>query len=393
MSLEVSFGRRRSSHACALLLACFLSVTACTTAVTAPAASDASEPPSTLDAGTDSPSDPTREACDAEGARLQEGLDRAHSAKTDAVLAVKTTSCGLRVLTSGPSKLDGSELHKIGSVTKTYVAAVILRLAKGGALALDDRISTWVKDVPGGDTITIRQLLDHTSGLFNYTDDEAFMTTAFAGERSWSPRELLEVAVSHDPYFEPGAGWHYSNTNYVLLGMIAEASGKAKIGVLVRQHVLDAIEARATFFDGEEPVRGTLATGRNTRGQDISRAIGPSWAWAAGAMVATPADLARWVEQLGSGAFHGAQQAELLDGVATDVSTIRYGLGIMIFDARATGGAGIGYGHGGDIPGYHTQTFYFPETKTTLVSIVDSDAESPNDVSVAALDVLFPPSK
>jgi hypothetical protein len=111
-------------------------------------------------------------------------------------------------------------------------------------------------------------------------------------------------------------------------------------------------------------------------------------------MVAAPTDLVTWIEQIGSGAFYDAKtQDALTTGVATDEPTLRYGLGLMILDARVTLKAGIGYGHGGDTPGYHSQAFHFPRTKITIVSIVDSDAAPANDVTVAALTALFPTAK
>lgn len=345
--------------------------------------------PSAADPPAEPEPDPVQQACAAETAKLQAGLDKARDAETDAVLAVKNPACGMRVLTSGPSKLDGKELHRIGSVTKTYVAAVVVSLAHDGALGLDDTVSEWVANVPNGDAITVRQLLDHTSGLFNYTEDKPFVSKAMTKDHLWSPRELLDVSFAHPPYFAPGQGWHYSNTNYVMLGLVAEAAGKAKVGALVRTRVLAPIGATATFFDGDEPVAGELALGVDVRGNDM-RTIGPSWAWAAGAMVAAPADVVLWIEKLGSGTFHdAASQKEVFTSVATDEKSMRYGLGLMVLDAKVTGGAGTGYGHGGDTPGYHTQAFHFPASQTTIVSIVDSDAAPANDISVAALGVLF----
>ncbi|MBX3189343.1 MAG: beta-lactamase family protein [Labilithrix sp.] len=327
-------------------------------------------------------------ACAAQTSKLQAGLDKAHGNDTDAVMVVKDPSCGMRVLTSGPSKLDASHLHRIGSVTKTYVAAVILTLASEGALGLEDPVAKFVSGVTGGDEITVRQLLTHTSGLFNYTNDEQFLQVA--RKKTFTPRELVDLALANPPSFAPGEGWEYSNTNYILLGMIAEAAGKAKIGALVRARVFAKVGLAATFFDGEEPVGGELAIGRDGWGRDVTRFADPSWAWAAGAMVASPADTATWIEALGAGTFHDpATQAQMLVPTTTDDKNLGYGLGVMLFGRAITGGAGPGIGHGGDLPGYHTQAFYFPEKKTTLVAIVDSDAESPNDVSVAALEVLF----
>jgi D-alanyl-D-alanine carboxypeptidase len=303
-------------------------------------------------------------------------------------MVVRNPACGARMLVSGPTNIDATQLHRIGSVTKTFVAAVILTLAEDGALGLDDKLSKWVPDVAGSDGITIRQLLDHSSGLFNYTEDKTFWKAP--PSKVWTPRQLVDVSLRNPVYFAPGTSWHYSNTNFILLGMIAETAGKAKLGPLVRTRVLAKAGLTATFFDGEEPVSGKLAEAFDASGDDATTVADPSWAWAAGAMVATPGDLATWIEKLGSGAFYDAKmQKELLTTIPTGSSGLSYGLGIMVFAPQLTGGGGTGIGHGGDISGYHNQAFYFPDSKTTLVSIVDSDADDPNEVSLAALEVLF----
>jgi len=375
----------------ALALAAAASISACsgaTDAVLSPAPATEPAPATDPQPDPEPQPDPKAAACVTENAALQKGLDKAHAADTDAVLAVRNAACGARVLHSGPSKIDETHLHRIGSVTKTFVSAVILTLAKDGALGLDDKLSKWVADVPGSDSITIRQLLDHSSGLFNYTDDPSFGKSP--PTKVWTPRAIVDVAIKNPVYFAPGTSWHYSNTNFILLGMIAESAGKAKIGALVRTRVLAKAGLTHTFFDGEEPVVGTLAPAQSSTGKDATTVADPSWAWAAGAIVATPGDVALWIEQLGSGAFHDpTMQKELLSTIPTDSAAVEYGLGIMVFGRTITAGGGPGIGHGGDIYGYHTQSFYFPEKKTTIVAIVDSDAENPNDVSLAALKVLF----
>lgn len=330
-------------------------------------------------------------ACDAETKKLQRGLDAAHERDTAAVLAVKTPTCGVRVLTSGARAPAPTALHRIGSVTKTYVGAVVIRLAGEGKLSLDDAIATFDLGVPNGEKITISHLLHHTSGLFNYTDDETLLGEALTQGKSFTPAALVAVAVSHDPYFEPGASWRYSNTNFILLGMIAEKVSGSKIGALVRARVLDEVGLRSTFFEGEEPLGGELAPGFSKTGEELTNAYGPTWSWSAGAMVASPADVVTWAEALGSGSYYGSEtQKTVLETVPTGDGATSYGLAVMVFDAKITGGMGRGIGHGGDIPGYHTQAFHFPEKKTTIVAIVDSDAASPNDVTVAALEVLAP---
>ncbi len=331
---------------------------------------------------------PAPSACELENAALQKGLDLAHAKDTEAVLAIRNPACGARTLTSGAAKIDGTRLHRIGSVTKTYVAAVVLTLAKEGALGLDDKVSKWLPNVTNGDIITIRQLLDHASGLFNYTEDADFRKSPLS--KVWTPTDLVSFSMKNPVYFAPGTSWHYSNTNFIILGMIAELAGKAKIGALVRTRVLAKAGLTSTFFAGEEPVGGTLAQAQNKAGGDATDVLDPSWSWAAGAMVATPGDVAIWIEKIGSGTFYdAAMQKELLTTVPTDAPSVDYGLGIMVFSPQVTAGGGQGIGHNGSIPGYQTQAFYFPDRKTAIVSIVDSDAENPNDVSLAALKVLF----
>jgi D-alanyl-D-alanine carboxypeptidase len=374
----------------ALALGSGVLATACGASTDTPASEPAQTPapmPTQQPNPTPKP-EPTPSACDVENAALQKGIDLAHAKDTEAVLSIRNPACGARTLVSGPTKIDGTRLHRIGSVTKTYVAAVILGLVKDGALTLDDKVSKWVPDVTNGDVITIRQLLDHSSGLFNYTDDADFRKSPLS--KVWTPTELVAVSTKNPVYFAPGTSWHYSNTNFIILGMIAEAAGKAKIGALVRTRVFEKAGLVNTFFDGEETIKGTLAPAQDTNGGDATTVLNPSWAWSAGAMVATPGDVAIWIEKVGSGTFYDtATQKELLTTVPTDQPGIDYGLGIMVFGSQLTGGGGEGIGHGGDIPGYHTQAFYFPDKKTTIVSIVDSDAENPNDLSIVALDVLF----
>ena len=136
---------------------------------------------------------------------------------------------GTYVSARGYSNLETGEAmseddkFEIGSVTKSFVGTVALQLVDEGKLELDDRLSEYIDTVPNGDNITIRQLLDMTSGLFNYLDDVNLEAEAAADPlKKWPPEELVRVAVSHQPYFAPGEGWFYSNTNTILVGMIIE---------------------------------------------------------------------------------------------------------------------------------------------------------------------------
>ena len=132
-----------------------------------------------------------------------------------------TVSYGTTLL--GATSLPGADTHfRIASNTKTMTAAVIVLLAQDGKLSLDDPVSKYVPDVPNGDKITITELLNMRSGLYTYDDDPDFWAVL---EREpakvWSPAEVLAIAFKHPPYFPPGTGYHYSNTNYALLRFLS----------------------------------------------------------------------------------------------------------------------------------------------------------------------------
>ena len=356
------------------------------------AASPTPAPAPALDAGA--PPDASADAqarsaaCVEQDRKLQAALDDTRKSP-NAMLAVRNVACGTSVYVSGdPASATTASLWRIGSVTKTYVSAVILTLVREKKVALDSDLGVYLPDIPKTKGVTVRMLLNHTSGVFNYTADPAFGAEP---QKVWTPRALVDLAVAHDPTGAPGEKWSYSNTNYVLLGMVAEKVGGARLGELVRSRALTPAGLRGTFFDGEEPLGGALATGFDARGKDVSYKFHMSGPWAAGAMTATGADLCDWIATLhGDGkVLTGAEQKLLTDGAIAMGGGASYGLGVLILDARITAGAGVGLGHDGSIDGYHTQAFYFPEKKTAICAVVNQDGKDPNDVTLAALKALF----
>jgi D-alanyl-D-alanine carboxypeptidase len=226
-------------------------------------------------------------------------------------------------------------------------------------------------------------LLNHTSGIFNYTDDSTFQQGM---GKPWTPIDLVHLATAHAPYFAPGAGWQYSNTNYILLGMIAESAGGAPLATQIRDRDRTPAHLDHTFLDGSETLDGTLAAGFHGTA-NVTHAIDPTGAWAAGAIVASGADVAEWAAALyGGDAVLGASERDLLTADPADNGS--YGLGVIILPASNSLGNGIGLGHDGQIPGFASQMFYFAQTQLALVSIVDDDGGDPNAVSLAALEAL-----
>ena len=130
-----------------------------------------------------------------------------------------TTALGIgNLATREPMQVNNS--MRIGSITKTFTATIILQLVDQHKLRLDDPVSKYQPDVPNGAHITIRQLLNMTSGLYTYSSDPGFIQALLADPyKVWQPEELLAIAFKHQPYFAPGTGWFYDNTNYILLGV------------------------------------------------------------------------------------------------------------------------------------------------------------------------------
>lgn len=261
-----------------------------------------------------------------------------------------TVAAGLAELVS-EAPLTIEHRLRIGSVTKTMTAALLLRLQEDGLVDLDAPISDYVDTpVPNAAEISVRQLLNHTSGIANYLNYPDFFVIA-DGERVWLPTELVQMAVDLGPLFEPGQGWEYSNTNYILAGLIAEAVTGQTFGQAVRATILGPVGLDATYFDGEETVEGELAHGY-IPGEDLTWSHHPSAAWAAGAMVMTVGDLAAWADALLRGPLlTDASKEQMLEGIATGNPELPYyGLGLEMpaLDAGAV------VGHGGLFPGYTT---------------------------------------
>lgn len=336
--------------------------------------------------GTPKPADPGAESdggepppppCDTSQApTIQAAFESADAAPIgiNAVAIIRDRSCGERFFTRGPSQYQADVVHLVGSNTKTYVASLTLLLADDGVLSLDDSISKWIKGVPGGDVVTVRHLLNHTSGIADYGGSIPDMLIAMLGI-GFSPQQLVNKAFSKPVLFAAGTAATYSNSNYILLGMIAEAATGKTLESLIRERILSRIGASATFFHGKEEIEGDVAVGRTFLGGN-GASVAPSYYWAAGSYAATPSDLAKWVEARASGQFHSAQgNAELLKMVDTPIEGVTFGAGIMRFVAPALHLPPDveALGHPGLIMGYYSYGMYYPRTKTTVVVIVDSD--------------------
>jgi D-alanyl-D-alanine carboxypeptidase len=267
-----------------------------------------------------------------------------------------------------------TDRFRIGSETKTFVATVVLQLVGERKLSLADTVGHWLPDlVPGGQNITVRQLLNHTSGLFDYAEDKAFERQLDYPTKVWAPRQLVAIATAHAPLFRPGARWSYSNTGYILLGLIVEKATGNPLGQELRQRIFAPLRLAATSFDTAPRIAGRHAHGytrfRRPRLTDIS-VISPSLSWAAGAIVSTADDLVRFHRALLAGRLLRPALLAAMKTTVTVTREQRYGLGLIV---SRYGRCGVFFGHGGETFGYETFTDSRSDGKRDLVMTVNAD--------------------
>ncbi|MFI5708426.1 serine hydrolase domain-containing protein [Kribbella sp. NPDC051620] len=251
--------------------------------------------------------------------------------------------------------VDPDGWFRIGSVTKTFTATVVLSLVAEGLVDLDQPIEHWLPGVvPSGDAISVRRLLNHTSGLYNYTEDLPDSAQIVRDRFDhWEPQRALSLAFAHEPLFAPGADWSYSNTNYTLLGLLIETVTGGPYAAAVRARVLEPLELGRTLVPGDdaklpEPhAHGYLLV--DGESVDLDE-LNPSQAWAAGELISTAADLNTFFAALLGGDLLPPDQ---LNAMLTTVGD--YGLGIA--RRRLTDGTEF-WGHNGGIFGYLTSSFH-----------------------------------
>jgi D-alanyl-D-alanine carboxypeptidase len=272
----------------------------------------------TVAAGCATPAAAGRSAASSQNElRAMRILDR-HRARREfpgAVLAMRdpsgatfTVAAGDADPTRGGAPIDPATPWIIGSATKVFVAVVVLQLAQEGKLDLDAPVQSFFPELPSASRITIRRLLQHTSGLPEYLHTDAVDRDA---RREWRARELIAVAVARPPLSEPGAGHHYSNTNYLALGEIVEKVTSRPWHAEVRSRIVEPLGLRHTGYAGE-PSAPRLGTGHIIEDGKFVEATGrwhPSVGGAAGAMYSTAADLVAFAVALFEGSLLDAKRA------------------------------------------------------------------------------------
>jgi D-alanyl-D-alanine carboxypeptidase len=323
--------------------------------------------------------------------RLQATLDRVRREQQlpGAAAAVVVGRCvwagesGLAdVRTREPVRAE--TLFQTASVTKMFVAALVVRLAEDGVLGLDDRLSRWVPEFPDSRRITLRQLLNHTAGTADFVGDGRFLAAqrrrGLAAE--WTPGQVLRYVP--EALAEPGERWIYSNTNYLLLGLVIERATGSSAARGLRRLVLP----RATFdrivFQGEERPSGAVAVGYMDLDGDPELEPTPNnpyvpstseatTAWASGNLLASAGNLALAGDRLFRGELLTSRSRHAMtEWVKAVFEPPEYGLGLA---RDRLAGAEV-WGHSGDITGFHADLWHLPKSGMTVAALMNHQAGS-----------------
>jgi len=320
---------------------------------------------------------------------------------TPGLVLLVDTPQGRYLSSAGVSSLEKNTPMKptdrleIGSNTKSFTIALIMQLQEAGLLSMGDLLSKhlpeWAAKLPNGDKITLRQMAQHTAGLWDYADDIIGNGAAdpAALEKSYTPTELVQYAADKgQPYFAPGEGWHYSNTGYILLGMIAEKLTGQTLAELYQQRIFEPLGLKTAVLIEGVPQPGQITTDGYWWNPDGSRVNSTNWngsqGWAAGANAMTAADLATYGEGLAAGKlFKNAdslKQMLTFDDRALMHLGASYGLGLF--------NVGNGYwGHGGQTLGFQSIWLTNPDEKITVVGLTNSANFSAQEF-INALNIL-----
>ena len=297
----------------------------------------------------------------------------------------------------GTQKPPAADTHfRIASNTKTMTAALVVLLAQDGKLTFSDPVSTYVPQVPNGENITVAELLTMRSGLYGYTADPALATMMDADfDKVWTPQEVLDIAFTHPPRFAPDAEYEYSNTNYVLLGLIAEKVGGRPLRDQLKDRLFAPVGLTHTLLPApnDTAIPAPYSHGYMFGGSFYALADDPypadmqaaaeagtlkpidytnqsaSYAEAAGGAISTADDLATWMKALVTGKLFDADfqdrwlnslQAE--DPDAPDGQKYGYGISYQRFGPDAAM-----FYHGGELPGFNSFMGYDPDNDVALV--------------------------
>lgn len=293
--------------------------------------------------------------------------------------------------TNAPISVD--DHFRIASITKTFTATAILQLIDQGQLTLDARLSQFVEGITYGDRITVEELLNMTAGVYSYTDDQTFLHDYEQNPLlPFTPQDAINIIQQHDPAFEPGTQAQYSDSNYILLGLIVECITGRPLDQVIQTQILDPLQMTHTSFPTTADMPAPFAhgyypnLGRSPR--DVTES-NPTVAWAAGAMISTLGDLRIWAKALATGTLLSPSTQALRLHMVLLASgggiQVRYGLGIADLNGFL--------GHNGAIVGYGSAMFYLPSRNATIIVLGNMNttfSAAPTSIFAGLAFYLFP---
>lgn len=289
------------------------------------------------------------------------------------------------VATNTPMQVD--DKVRIGSVAKTFVAVVVLQLVDEGKLSLDDPIEKWVPGlVPNGADITVRMLLNHTSGIANYEEHPDYMAPYMAGDvgHETTPAQLVAMGNSLGPWFAPGADAAYSNTNYTVAGLVVEKVTSSTLGAQLDQRIFRKLDLKSTSLPSAPELTGQHAHGYFVIGDPAGPAsdvttFSPSIGWAGGSIVSTPDDVTKFYRALLDGRLLSPEMLAEMMNADHRVGQEMYGLGLAAKQLPC----GTVYGHGGNFPGYLMESYHSADAHKQVTVSYNLD---PNSMPKAAVE-------
>ena len=281
--------------------------------------------------------------------------------------------------------------YEIGSVTKQFTAAAILLLAEEGKLSLDDELTRFLPDYPTqGQRVTLRRLLNHTSGIKGYTELAEFADFM----KLKRPRQELVAMFSRQPFeFAPGSEQTYNNSAFFLLGLVIEKVANQPYDAFVKERLFDKVGMPDSYYCSERTIHKNHAHGYDTEDNRLvlKGYIDHNWPYSAGSLCSNTTDLVAWTRALHGGkVLKPDSYRELTSpGTLNDGTKIRYGLGIGLADI----GGRRAIAHGGGINGFLSDVEYYPDDDLIIVVLLNTAVPvAPRDLSRQIADAVLPPA-
>lgn len=283
--------------------------------------------------------------------------------------------------------------YSIGSISKQFCSTAVLMLAEQGKLSLDDKVAKYIPNLTRANEVTIRQLLSHTSGYQDYWPQDYVMPEML---KPTTAKQILDKWARIPLDFDPGTKWQYSNTNFVIAGLIVEKASGMKFLDFLSKNIFTPLQMKSVMNIDQERLTQTDAIGYTRYALGPPRVApkeGKGWLFAAGELAMPASDLAKWdiamIEQrlMKPESYHQQQTEVLLkNGRATG-----YGLGVSIGSNQDPRGHRA-ISHGGEVSGFTSENVVFPDDRAAIVVLTNQDAAgAAGQISDGIATVLFPP--